>query len=442
MDFTMNISIFGLGYVGCVTAACLAQDGHRVIGVDVNEQKVSAINDGKSPLVEPGLNELVKNGVLANRLSACTDPGRAIQASDLSLVCVGTPSNENGSLDLRHVRAVCRDIGAAIKTKRQYHVVVIRSTVLPGTVEGDLLPIIEQVSGLKAGDDFGICMNPEFLREGSAVKDYYKPSFIVIGEIDARCGEAVQNLYKAIQPPIFRTSLRNAETIKYACNAFHALKIAFANEIGRICKLHGIDGQEVMEIFVQDRQLNISPAYLRPGYAFGGSCLPKDVRALIYRAKEVDADCEMLNAILPSNKRQIELGIRMVEKTGHKKVGILGLSFKSNTDDLRESPAIALAETLLGRGYQVRIFDDQVRLSQLIGANKAFLEKELPHITSLMCANLEELIEDCDVVVATHGSAAFAQAPGLMRADQVLIDLVGTFKKHPGLAASYEGIAW
>lgn len=438
----MNISIFGLGYVGCVTAACLADDGHRVIGVDISPHKVDLINAGKSPLIEPGLNERIGRAVQSGCLSASGDVSQAILASDISLICVGTPSNENGSLDLQHVRNVCRQIGGALAHKAQYHVVVIRSTVLPGTVEDQLIPILEESSGLKAGKDFGMCMNPEFLREGTAIEDYYNPSFIVIGEIDARSGEKVENMYTKVKAPLFHTAIKNAEMVKYACNAFHALKITFANEIGQICKAHDMDGQEVMDIFVQDRQLNISPAYLRPGFAFGGSCLPKDVRALTYRAKQVDAECNVLNAILPSNQKQVALAVRMVERTKLKRVAILGLSFKPNTDDLRESPAIVLAETLLGRGYQVRIFDDQVQLSQLIGANKAFIEKELPHIASIMCDELDEVIAASDVVVITHGGKVFAGIPEMLNANQVLIDLVGKSKNAPVLKAHYDGIAW
>ncbi|MBW1829972.1 MAG: UDP-glucose/GDP-mannose dehydrogenase family protein, partial [Deltaproteobacteria bacterium] len=264
----------------------------------------------------------------------------------------------------------------------------------------------------------------------------------VIGELDDKSGELLEKIYATVDAPLFRTGIKNAEIIKYTCNAFHALKIVFANEIGNICKLHGVDGQEVMDIFVQDEQLNISPAYLRPGFAFGGSCLPKDLRALTYRAKEIDADCTVLNAIIPSNQNQVAFGIRMVEKTGYKKVGVLGLSFKANTDDLRESPAITLSETLIGRGYQVRIFDDKVQLSQLIGANKAFLEKELPHITSIMCADIKELIAESEVVVVTHGDKLFTQAVELMHEDQILIDLVGTLKNNHNIKAAYEGIAW
>lgn len=438
----MNISVFGLGYVGCVTAACLARDGHRVLGVDVNLHKVNLINSGESPLVEPGLKELIAAGVQSRHLSAGDDAEKAIIASDLSLICVGTPSHENGSLDLGYVKSVCGQIGTALAHKRQYHVVVIRSTVLPGTVEGQLIPILEQNSGLKAGKDFGVCMNPEFLREGTALQDYYSPSFIVIGEMDACSGEMVQAMYAGVQAPKIRTTIKNAEMVKYACNAFHALKITFANEIGQICKRLDTDGQEVMDILVQDQQLNISAAYLRPGFAFGGSCLPKDVRALTYRARQLDAECNILNAILPSNQKQIALAVRMVERTGLKRVGILGLSFKPNTDDLRESPATVLAETLIGRGYQVHIFDDQVLLSQLIGSNKAFIEKELPHIASIMCDTLEELAAASDVVVVTHGGKAFDKVAELLSEHHVLIDLVGKAKNEPRLIAHYDGIAW
>lgn len=438
----MNISIFGLGYVGCVTAACLTFDGHRVIGVDVNPHKVGLINGGKSPLIEPGLEERISSGVASGMLSARQDVDESVKLSDISLICVGTPSNENGSLDLKYVKAVCREIGHALSLKKAYHVVVVRSTVLPGTVEDQLIPILEQASGLIAGRDFGVCMNPEFLREGTAIKDFYAPSFIVIGETDVRCGKIVEGLYSKVDAPLFHTSIKNAEMVKYACNAFHALKVTFANEIGQICKAHGVDGQEVMEIFVQDRQLNISPAYLKPGFAFGGSCLPKDVRALTYHARQLDAECDVLNAILPSNQKQIARAVRMVEHANLKNVGILGMSFKPNTDDLRESPAIVLAETLIGRGYQVRIFDEQVQLSQLIGSNKAFLEKEIPHITSIMCNTLEDLVSVSEVVVMTHTSKAFARLPELLNVNHVLIDLVGKAKNERRHAGRYDGIAW
>lgn len=438
----MQISILGLGYVGCVTAACLAKDGHTVIGVDINPQKVELMASGRSPVVEPGLDELVYQGVQSGRLQATVDSMDAVLNSQISLVCVGTPSNDNGSLKLQYVDNVCREIGEALKVKKDYHVVVIRSTVLPGTVQDRLIPILEEHSGLIAGKDFGVCMNPEFLREGSAIKDFYNPSLVVIGELDERSGNIVHEIYVTVNGTVRRTTLRAAEMVKYSCNAFHALKVVFANEIGSICKQHGIDGQEVMEIFVQDRQLNISDTYLKPGFAFGGSCLPKDVRALVYRAKEVDVESYLLNSILPSNQKHIELAIRMVEKSGKKKVGVLGLSFKPDTDDLRESPAITLAETLLGRGYQVMIFDDKVQLSQIIGANKTFLEQELPHIAAMMCSSLEDLMAQSDVVVITHGSKAFYMAPELMNGNHILIDLVGIAKGKVECEDAYEGICW
>jgi GDP-mannose 6-dehydrogenase len=438
----MKVSIFGLGYVGCVSAACLAKDGNEVIGVDVNPVKVELLASGRSPIVEPGLNELIEESVGNGRLQVATDVWPAVQNTDISLICVGTPSNDNGSLKLDYVKNVCREIGEALAKKKDYHVVVVRSTVLPGTVDELLIPILEQSSGKKAGVDFGVCMNPEFLREGSAIRDYYKPSYVVIGELDQRCGDVIATLYSDIDAPAFRVPIRTAEMVKYVSNAYHALKIVFANEVGNLSRAQGIDGQDVMEIFCADTQLNISTTYLKPGYAFGGSCLPKDVRALLYRAKELDVDCVVLGSVLPSNQRQIDLSIKMVEKTGKKKVGFLGLSFKPDTDDLRESPAVTLAETLLGKGYNIKIFDDKVELSRLIGANKEFLESELPHIASLMCSSMDELISQSDVVVITNGSKAFRRAPKLMNKQQILIDLVGIAKESRELPGVYEGMGW
>lgn len=438
----MRISIFGLGYVGCVTAACLARDGHSVIGIDVNPHKVELMGSGRSPIEEPGLDKLVEEVVRSGNLQVCLNSHETVHNSDVSLICVGTPSNGNGSLKLQYVENVCREIGAALASKQDYHVVVVRSTVLPGTVEQRLIPILEQHSGRRAGLDFGVCTNPEFLREGSAINDYQHPSMVVIGELDQHSGDIVRDLYKSIDAPLIRTSIQTAQMVKYACNAFHALKVVFANEIGNLCKANGIDGQEVMEIFGQDGQLNISTAYLKPGFAFGGSCLPKDLRALMYRAKEVDVEAPLLSTVLPSNQKQIELGIRLIENSRHKKIGILGLSFKADTDDLRESPAIVLAETLLGRGYQVQIFDEKVQLPRLVGANKSFLESELPHIASLMCSSIEQLVLQSEVVVITNGSKAFRQVPQLLQPDQVLIDLVGIAKSAGDIQGRYEGICW
>ena len=437
----MRVTVFGLGYVGCVSAACLARDGHTVIGVDVSAQKVAAVASGRSPLIEPGLDDLVGNMVRARRLRATDDSRTAVHDSEVSLICVGTPSNGNGSLDLRFVENVCRQIGAALATHSSYHVVVVRSTVLPGTVQEVLVPILERESGRVAGKDFGVCMNPEFLREGTALKDYYAPSHVIIGELDEQSGERVACLYRAVDAPVRRTSIRTAEMLKYVNNAFHAVKVVFANEIGAMCKSHGIDGQQVMDLFCEDSRLNISCAYLKPGFAFGGSCLPKDLRALVYRAKNRDVDCPMLSAALRSNQQLIERSIRMVESTGRKKIGILGLAFKPRTDDVRESPVVTLVETLVGRGYQVCVFDDTVDPKRLVGANRLFLERELPHIASLMRTSIDAVVSESEVVVVANPSSAFRNVGDTIREDQMLIDLAGIARTHPP-AAHYEGIHW
>jgi GDP-mannose 6-dehydrogenase len=438
----MKVSVFGLGYVGCVSAACLAQDGHDVIGIDINEKKVGQIAQGSSPIVEPDLPPLLQAVVRDGRLRVTLDTAEAICNSEISLICVGTPSNHNGSLNLDYVERVCKEIGTVLAKKQEYHVVVVRSTVLPGTVLGRMVPILEANSGRKAGADFGVCMNPEFLREGSAIKDYYNPSYVVIGELDKRSGDAVQCMYSTIGSPVVRTDLSSAEMVKYVSNAYHALKIVFANEIGNLCKAHHIDGQKIMDIFALDRQLNISAAYLKPGFAFGGSCLPKDVRALAYRAKERDIDIPLLNSILPSNRRQIEHAIEMVERTGKKKVGLLGLSFKAGTDDVRESPMVAVVETLLGRGFDIRIYDENLDIPKLVGANKTFLEQELPHIASLMCRSLDDLMEQSEVVVIANSSQIFTQVPQMLKNGQKIIDLVGIAKDSGLQDGNYDGICW
>jgi len=314
--------------------------------------------------------------------------------------------------------------------------------MLPGTVQERLIPLLEKHSGKRAGINFGVCMNPEFLREGSAIEDYYHPSHIIIGELDRRSGDTVQQLYATVEAPVVRTTIQTAEMVKYVNNAFHALKVGFANEIGNLCKVHGIDGREVMEIFCQDRRLNISPTYLKPGFAFGGSCLPKDLRALLHRAKERDLDCPLLSAVLHSNQKQIQRGIELVESTGCKKVGVLGLSFKAGTDDVRESPIVPLVETLVGRGYQVSIYDENVEPDRLIGTNKSFLERELPHIASLMRASVNEVLARAEVVVVANASAAFCRIPQLMREDQVLIDLAGSARGNGDIRGVYVGLCW
>lgn len=438
----MKISVFGLGYVGCVSAACLAHDGHQVVGVDVNSQKVETVGAGRSPIVEPGLDELVAEGVRSGRLVTTTSAREAVAASDVSLICVGTPSNGNGSLSLKYVENVCREIGDALRDKRGYHVVVMRSTVLPGTCRERLIPLIEEYSGRDAGDGFGVAMNPEFLREGSAINDYFHPSQIVIGALDERSGDITEALYDGIDAQRVRTTIETAETVKYASNAFHATKVAFANEIGRVCKAHGVDGYEVMNILCMDRRLNISPAYLKPGFAFGGSCLPKDLRALLYRAKEHDIDLPLLRGALQSNQAQIQRGIEMVERTGRKRVGVVGLTFKAGTDDVRESPVVPLVETLTGRGYQVRVYDDIVDLTCLVGANRSYLEQELPHIASMLRSSLEEMMEEVDVVVVANNGPAAKRTPALLRDDQILIDLAGGARGAQLADNQYEGIAW
>jgi GDP-mannose 6-dehydrogenase len=426
----MRVSVFGLGYVGCVSAACLARDGHTVVGVDVDDEKVGAAACGRSPIIEPGLDKLVAEVSKSGKLRATLDGQEAVKQSDITLICVGTPSNGNGSLNLQYLERVCIEIGTALAAKKDYHVVVVRSTVLPGTLEGKLAPLFEKHSGRRMGRDFGLCTNPEFLREGSAIDDYDHPCQIVIGELDARSGDSVQNLYEAIQAPIVRTSIDAGEMLKYVNNAFHAVKVAFANEIGNLCSVHGVDGREVMEVFCRDRKLNISPAYLMPGFAFGGSCLPKDLRALVYRAKERDVDCPLLSAVLPSNQRQIQRGIELVEETRRKKIGILGLSFKAGTDDIRESPIVHLVEALVGKGYHVNIHDENVEVSRLTGANKSFLERQLPHIATLMRASLKEVIAHSEVIVIGNAGASFRKVPELLRDDQILIDLVGITRGH------------
>ena len=437
----MKLSVFGLGYVGCVSAACLADDGHHVIGVDVNSTKVEIINAGKSPIIEEGVNELIGKGVESGHLMATTDSNRAIQESDLSLVCVGTPSNQNGSLHLRHVEQVCREIGLALKTKAQRHVVIIRSTMLPGTVQNTVVPALEETSGKKAVKDFGICINPEFLREGSSLKDYHSPPFTLIGADDEDTIAAVRGLYAKINAPVFVTSLKTAEMVKYVCNCFHALKVSFANEIGNICKALEIDSHEVMNVFCQDTKLNLSPYYLKPGFAFGGSCLPKDLRAINYKAKELDVDVPLLSAILPSNKLQIERAVDMVLRSGKKRVGVLGFSFKAGTDDLRESPMVTLIETLIGKGLQLAIYDRDVSLARLVGANKEYIEREIPHISKLMRDTIEGVLEDSDVIIIGNQAKEFRSVTEALRDDQQLIDLVRLFEDRTS-SGKYEGICW
>jgi len=438
----MKISVFGLGYVGCVSAACLAQDGHKVIGVDIDENKVNIINSGRSPIIEKGLDEIIKKVVTTGKLVAVTDSREALNNSKLSIICVGTPSNDNGSLDLSYIKRVCSEIGAHLRKKDNYHVVVVRSTVLPGSVEREVIPTLEKSSGKKAGPDFGVCMNPEFLREGTSVDDFYNPPKILIGEFDKRSGDAVVEIYSKIEAPVIRTSIKVAEMVKYVNNAFHGLKVCFANEIGNVCKKIGVDSHKVMEIFCMDTKLNLSPYYLKPGFAFGGSCIPKDLRALVYRGKRHDLELPILGSISRSNENQIKIGIDLIMKTKKKKIGIFGLSFKPGTDDLRESPMVELVETLIGKGYKVKIYDENVSIARIYGANKQFIEKEIPHISSLMCSSIEEVLEESEVLVIGNNSEYSRRIPKLIRKDQIMVDLVRIVKNSNKIRSKYYGICW
>jgi GDP-mannose 6-dehydrogenase len=438
----VKISVFGLGYVGCVSTGCLAALGHEVIGVDVSPMKVDMINAGRSPIIEPELDDLIAEEVKAGRLRAVTEASEAVAASDVSLICVGTPSGENGNLDLAYVERVCQQIGQALARKEGYHVVVMRSTMLPGSTEEWVIPALERTSGRRAGQDFGVSFNPEFLREGTAVHDFYHPSFTLIGQYEGRGAEIAADLYAGVDAPLLIVPLKVAEMVKYANNAFHALKVTFANEIGNICKQQGIDSHQVMDIFCMDKKLNLSPYYLKPAFAFGGSCLPKDLRALLYHGHHLDLSLPVLEAILPSNEHQVKIGIEMVRRTGKKKVGVLGFSFKAGTDDLRESPLVELIETLVGKGYQVMVYDKNVSLARLHGANRAYIEREVPHIASLMCSSMEKVLAESEVIVIGNKAPEFRQVFQQVRPDHTIIDLVRILKDIDHLDARYEGIGW
>jgi GDP-mannose 6-dehydrogenase len=434
----MKVNIFGLGYVGCVSAACLAADGHVVRGIDVDPLKVGMINAGRSPIREPGLDEKLAAAASSGRLSA----GMDIPPADVSLVCVGTPSNENGSQDLSFLKKVALQIGEHLAGVSGYEVINIRSTVLPGTVEGVLLPIIERRSGKRRGEDFGVCMNPEFLREGTSVADFYDPPFTVVGQLDERSGDVVAALYAALSAPVHRVSIRSAEAVKFVSNSFHALKVAFANEIGAICKRSRVDSREVMDLFVADRKLNISPMYLRPGFAFGGSCLPKDLRAITHLAKDLDLETPVLQAILPSNEIQVQRALDLIRKTNRKKVGVIGLSFKPGTDDLRESPMVDLIESLLGKGYTVTIYDEEVSYARLFGSNKRYIEQVIPHVSQLLRDSVEQVVTESDVVVLGSKSGSSAEAITRVNGHAHVIDLVGALREKEALPSRYDGISW
>jgi GDP-mannose 6-dehydrogenase len=437
-----RLSVFGLGYVGAVSLAAFAGAGHRVIGVDVNPAKVGAVNRGRSPVIEAGLGELLSEGVESGRISATTDAAEAIDGSDVSLICVGTPAGPNGGLDLTQVEKVSAEIGELLRDRRDYHVVAVRSTMLPGSTEETVVAALESGSGKLAHQDFGVCYNPEFLREGTSIKDFNDPPFTIIGSDDSRASAALHELYAHIDAPVLEVSVRVAEMVKYASNAYHALKVTFANEIGAICKAVGIDSHELMDIFTRDTKLNISTAYLKPGFAFGGSCLPKDLRALVHHARHLDVAIPVVEAIARSNGLQIDRAFDMVREAGSKTVGVLGFSFKAGTDDLRESPTVELIERLIGKGYSVRVYDGNVSLAKLQGANRDFIEREIPHISSLMVDTIDAVLETCDVIVIGNQAPEFRDVAGRLTDGQTVIDLVRITPPPRGAHGAYAGISW
>lgn len=437
----MKVSIFGLGYVGAVSAGCFANDGHEVIGVDPVQTKVDLVNRGQSPIIEADISEIISSTTRAGRLRATSDSVQAIRETDLTFVCVGTPSQANGSLDLKFIRRVCEQIGEVLRNKTSRHTVVIRSTILPGTMRRIVIPALEESSGKKAGADFGVGHNPEFLREGSAVKDFNSPPKTVIGELDQASGDKVASLYEKIESPLIRTDLESAEMVKYVDNSWHALKIGFANEIGNISKSLGIDAHKIMQIFCQDKKLNISPAYLLPGFAFGGSCLPKDLRALAYQAKMHDLELPILNSVLPSNELQVTRGLQMITQKGHKRIGVLGFSFKAGTDDLRESPVIEVIERLIGKGYDLRIYDKNVRIASLIGANREYILNHVPHISKLMVEGIDAVLDHAQTVVIGNKDPDFQQVPERLRDGQRLVDFVRITDRRSE-NGKYDGICW
>ena len=436
----MRISIFGLGYVGAVCAGCLSARGHDVIGVDISANKIDLINNGKSPIVEPGLEELLQQGLRQGRLRGTTDVAAAVLESDVSFICVGTPSKKNGDLELNYIEGVCREIGMAMRDKNERHTVVVRSTVLPGTAKNVVLPILEDCSGKKAGVDFGLAVNPEFLRESTAIKDYDFPPMTVIGELDKASGDLLASIYEELHAPIIRKDIEVAEMIKYTCNVWHAAKVTFANEIGNIAKAVGVDGREVMDVVCQDHKLNLSKYYMKPGFAFGGSCLPKDVRALNYRAGSLDVETPLIGSLMRSNAAQVQKAFDIIASQDSRKVALLGLSFKAGTDDLRESPQVELAEMLIGKGFDLSIYDRNVEYARVHGANKEYIESKIPHVSSLLNSDLDEVVAKADIIVLGNSDERFAKLAEQAPSGKRVIDLVG-FMPHASNGVA-EGICW
>lgn len=439
---SVSISIFGLGYVGSVSAACFAHLGHQVIGVDVSPAKVEALGSGRSPIVEARVSELIAEGHKAGRLGATTDAATAVRESNVSFICVGTPSLRSGKLDLGYVERVVREIGAALKLKKSHHVIVLRSTVLPGTTESLVIPAVEQSSGLRAGVDFTVCYNPEFMREGCAVADFYQPPYTILGAQDLKHLAPLRELYKAVPGPVFETTIPVAEMVKYVSNAFHAVKVSFANEVGTLCQHLGVDTNAVTKIYTSDTKLNISPAYLSPGFAFGGSCLPKDLRALSYKAKELDLGLPLLESALRSNAVHVDRAIDAVLRTNQRKIAFLGLSFKAGTDDLRESPQVQMIKRLLGEGCHVKIWDHDVSLGRLAGSNLQYIEEVIPHIGSLLSSEFEEVVHSGEVVIVAT-KVDKDRLVQCLRPDQTVIDLINLDPANrPAVPGPYQGICW
>lgn len=437
-----KISVFGLGYVGAVSLACLARDGHEITGVDIDPNKLELLRRGQAPIVETGIQELMRDVMRDGNVTVTDSVREAILATDLSFVCVGTPASANGNQDLGAIIRIAEQIGAVLPEKSSRHVIVIRSTVKPGTIEGVIQPALEAASGLKAGRDFSLCFQPEFLREGTSINDYDHPPMTVVGTDDPYAVEMLRSVFGHLPCEFVQTSIRTAEMLKYACNAFHAVKVTFANEIGRLSQAIDVDPHEVMRLLCLDRQLNISPAYLRPGFAFGGSCLPKDLKALLYAAKTNDVEVPMLANVLPSNAAHIEHAISTVLASGKRSVGMIGLSFKSGTDDLRESPFVIMAERFIGKGLNLCIYDPGVHIARLIGANRRFIEESIPHIASLMTPDIETLIRNADVlVVAMKSPEVIAALQAHTRADQLLLD-VSVLPDRNAFPAEYRGMCW
>jgi GDP-mannose 6-dehydrogenase len=437
----MRISVFGLGYVGTVCAGCLAKEGHKVIGVDPNIIKTKLINQGKSPIIEDKIDSIIAETAKSKNLFATADYKEALKRSEISLICVGTPSNVNGSLNISYLKRVSNQIGEALRKKNKSHLIVFRSTTIPGTTENILIPIVEKASGKKQGKDFEVLYNPEFLREGSSVNDYYNPPKIIIGQSKSKKTKLTK-IYQNIKAPFIITSIRTAEMAKYVDNAFHAVKVVFANEIGNICKNFGIDSHEVMNIFCMDNKLNLSSYYFKPGFAFGGSCLPKDLKALLYQAKKIDLTVPLLDSVFPSNEKQIQIAINMVQESGKKKIGLLGISFKTGTDDLRESPLVKLAETLIGKGYDLKIYDENVSLAKIFGANKDYIEKEIPHISSLLCLTLDELLSFSELLIIGNYSNNYKKCLTNFKDNKKIIDLVRCETIMKSKRWGYKGICW